>query len=306
MKIAVFDSWQYKFTAPVIAHWQAQGHEVRAGLYWGPEIVEWADACLFYPCDNNLIQASKKSEKPPGTRIIVEAVDIDIYAGHPGAVNWEYVDALVVMAQHTLDLLRTKTKLRPGLPVHIVPGGVDLDRFTLRTGPRGYNVAWMGRLWIAKNVFGALQIFHQLMRADPAHPWRLFCLGHGYDPHWWRVHVESYLKANVALAQKVEFVNRVEDVNEWLDDKDFLLQTSFKEAFGYVIGEAAAKGILPVIQNTNGMRDIWPTQWVFDTHAQAVEIMKMRAGYDRQEIRGVIENHYPLKNRLAALDALLF
>ena len=302
MKICIIDSWG-KFMHGPVAHWRALGHEVRTGPYWGPELVEWADACYFYPVDNNLKRASKEF-KPPNTRIVAEAVDIDIYAGHSGAVNWDYVDALVVMAPHMLDLLQHKVKsLPPDLPVHIVPGGVDLERFTLVERPRNYNVAWIGRLWIAKNLFGALQIFNQLIHADSEHPWRLWCLGQKWHPEWWARHCKAYLEANPELVERVEFVDRVDDVNDWLENMSYLLQTSFKEAFGYCIAEAAAKGIRPVIQNTNGALATWPREWVFDTHAEAIEMLTN--GYDARQVRGIIEERYPLAKRLAALDEIV-
>jgi len=302
MKIYIFDSWQ-KFMGPVAEHWRALGHEVKTGMYWGPELTEICDAAYFYPVDNNLKQASRKQQKPPGLRVVAEAVDIDIYAGHPGAVNWDYVDALVVMAEHTLALLRTKAHLPPDLPVHIVPGGVDLDRFTLCQRPRGYNIAWIGRLWIAKNLFGALQVFNELIKRDPAPPWRLWCLGQRWDPLWWRKHCEAYLAANPALAERVEFVEHVPDVNGWLEPMSFLLQTSLKEAFGYVVAEAAAKGVRPVVQDTNGALATWPRRWVFDTHSEAVEMFLH--DYDPAQVRGVIEERYPLARRLERLDRIM-
>jgi len=302
VKIYVFDSWR-KFWTDAIRYWEAQGHEVKTGIYWGTELTDWADVAIFHPCENNLIQASKTS-KPPDTVVIAEAVDIDIYSNHPGAVNWEYVDALVFYAQHMREYAEARFKFPHDLPRTIVPGGVDLVRWTLRTGPRGYNVAWIGRLWIAKNIFSALQVFHQLIKADPAHPWRLSCLGEKWHPdNWWRLHCQSYLEAYPALAERVEFVQRVDDVNVWLDDKDYLLQTSYKEAFGYVIAEAAAKGIRPVVQYTTGALDIWPREWVFATHAEAVRMML--DGYDPQQVRRIVGECYPLEARMRAYDRLI-
>ena len=301
MKICVIDSWG-KFMHGPIAHWRALGHEVRIEKHWAPERIEGADAVYFYPVEANLIHAAR-TPKPPGVRIVAEAVDIDIYAGHPGAVNWDFVDALVVMAPHMLALLRDKVNLPDALPVHVVPGGVDLERWTLIERPRNYNIAWIGRKWIAKNLFGALQIFNQLIQVDPEHPWRLWCLGQRWHPEWWRRHCEAYLEANPALAKRVEFVERVDDVNGWLGAMSYLLQTSFKEAFGYIVAEAAAKGIRPVVQNTNGALATWPREWVFDTYAEAIEMLTN--GYDSRAIRGIIEERYPLAKRLAALDEIV-
>ena len=305
MKIAVFDSWNQKFSKPVIEHWRDLGHEVKAGLYWGPELTEWCDVGYFAQCDNNAIQASRKQPKPPNTRIVIEAVDIDIYAGHPGAVNWDYASALIVMASHTEALVRKKSALRPGLPVHIVPGGIDLDKFTLRQQPRGFNVAWIGRFWIAKNVFGALQIFNQLIQTDPGNPWRLFLRGQKLDdPAWWGNHIRAYLKANPELEARTEFVPYVEDMNIWLEGMDYYLMTSLKEAFSYSTGECAAKGIKIIMGMTNGMPGIWPKDWIFQTHQEAVEMFS--GLYEPLGYRHYVATHYSLEKRLELLDSICF
>ena len=101
----------------------------------------------------------------------------------------------------------------------------------------------------------------------------------------------------------------------------YLLQTSFKEAYGYVVGQSAAKGIRPVIQNTNGALATWPREWVFDTHAEAVDMLRgpdltiyaysneeaqeFLQSYEPKTIRGIIEERYPLAKRLAALDEIM-
>jgi len=302
MKICVIDSWG-KFMHSPVDHWRALDHEVRVEKHWSPERIEGADAVYFYPVDTNLIHAAR-TPKPLNTRIIAEAVDIDIYSGHSGAVNWDYVDALVVMAPHMLALLRDKVKSLPDtLPIHVVPGGVDLERWTLVDRLRNYHVAWVGRKWIAKNLFGALQIFNQLIRADPGHPWRLWCLGQRWHPEWWQRHCEAYLEANPALVERVEFVDWVDDVNAWLGTMSYLLQTSFKEAFSYICCESAAKGIKPIIQMTNGMLDIWPKEWIFQTHDEAIEMFYN--SYKPSEYRAYVAEHYPLTKRVAALDRII-
>ncbi|NIV40758.1 MAG: hypothetical protein GWN58_68580, partial [Anaerolineae bacterium] len=54
MKIWLFDSWKLKFMRPVLDHWRALGHDVKHDIWWGPERVEEADLCYFYPVENNL------------------------------------------------------------------------------------------------------------------------------------------------------------------------------------------------------------------------------------------------------------
>jgi len=313
-KIYVFDSWK-KFWSGLISRWREQGHEVKTGPYWGPDLVEWSDISIFHPVQDNLQKASKKQEKPPNTIIIAEAIDVDIYAGHPGAVNWSYVDHLVFMSDHMREYAEKRFKSLPAnLPRHVIPGGIDLDKFMLKKAETsGCEIAWIGRLWIAKNIFSAFQIFNQLIQERPDAPWRLHIRDDGkyHPPTWWKRHCNAYLKANPALAKRIIWTPRAKDMNEWLEDKDFLLQTSFKEAFAYCVGEAAAKGIQPVIQMTTGVLDIWPEDWVFQTHSEAVDMIVnswefgKNVGEAKERFRAYIAGRYPLEARVKAFSELV-
>ena len=306
MKILIVDPWKEKFTKSIREHWTAQGHDVTTSIWWGPDLVSASDVCYFYAVENNLKRASNEQEKPPNTRIIAEAVDADIYGGHWRKVNWDWVDGLVCMSKHMHDFM--KPKLPDTLPVHHVPGGVDLDKWTYRRNPvRNYNIAWVGRYWIAKNLFGALQVFRQLLRRDERNPWHLYVRSEGWSPNWWRAHCEAYVEANPILQERVTFVEKwVPDLNEWLEDKAYILSTSFKEAFGYSIGEAAAKGIRPVLQFTKGIYDIWPAEWVFNTHVESEMHFLAACCYYPAQYRAVVAERYPLAQRLEMLDDICF
>lgn len=304
MKIYIFDAWK-KFMPPVAEYWKSRGHEVQSGIYWGKELTDWADIAYFYPVQDNLVKASR-GPKPEGLRVVAEAVDIDIYANNLGGVNWDnkYVDALVFMAHHTKALALKKWKPPDYLPMHIVPGGVDLDKWTYRENPsRNYNVAWIGRLWIAKGVFHALQIFYQLIKTNPEHPWKLFIRGEKYHPDWYESHVKAYLEANPELVERVEIIpGRIDDLNGWLEDKSFYLCTSLKEAFSYTTAECAAKGIKPIVGMTNGIDQIWPSSWIFQTHDEAVRMFL--DSYEPETYRAYVADQYPLSRRVEMLDEI--
>jgi len=301
------DAWNQKFTRPVAEYWRSKGHEVTTNIYWGDELVKGRDLVWFYPIQNNLKQASLRQEKYKGLRVVAEAVDIDIYANHLGGIKWDeqFVDALIFMAHHTKALALKRWKPPEYLPMHIVPGGVDLDTWTYQENPsRGYNIAWIGRLWIAKGVFHAMQIFHQLIKADPEHPWKLFIRGEKYHPNWYESHVRAYMEANPELMERVEIIpRRIEDLNGWLEDKSFILTTSMKEAFSYTTCECAAKGLKPIVGMTNGMDQVWPSSWIFQTHDEAVQ-MFLSSHYDPSTYRAYVGDMYPLSKRCKMLDEI--
>jgi len=298
MRIYVVDAWG-KHWDEGVACLEAMGHKVTVGKYPEAEQIDASGLVIFHPVENGLVRASKSHERNRETVVIAEAVDIDIYAGHLGGVNWEYVDHLVFMAQHMREYAEARHRLPAGLPRSVIPGGVDLERWTLRPEREpAFNVAWIGRMWVAKNVFAALQIFTELVKRDPEWPWHLHLRGgeERWTPDWWERHCRYFMEQVPELAGRVEIVPHVADLDRWLDGMDFLLQTSYKEAFGYVVAQAAAKGIRPVIQMTTGSNEIWPREWVFATHAEAVEMLL--APYEPSEVRSVIKARYPIERRI--------
>jgi glycosyltransferase involved in cell wall biosynthesis len=301
LNIFIVDTW-CKHWAEGAAEFRRRGHEVKTSHCLVLEHVDWADLVIFHPVDNELLQFTHhyyKQLAQPLPVVLGEAVDIDIYSKHLAKVSYSSgaLNRIVFMAKHMEDY--AQPQLPADFPTEIVPGGVNLDNWPLRQSPDPtYKIAWIGRYWIAKNLFSALQTFASLRRAWPWAPWELHILGNGWSPHWWENHTKYFWDNCPELKDRVFVTPHVDSVNDWLEDKDFLLQTSFKEAFGYVIAQAAAKGIQPVIQVTTGSLDIWPCDWQFFTHQGALDIMMRR--YSPSNIRRTIETRYPIERRIDA------
>jgi hypothetical protein len=58
VKILLFDPYNKKFTADMIAWWEANGHEVTFSQYYNPDLVEDADVVWFDTVDNNAASAT--------------------------------------------------------------------------------------------------------------------------------------------------------------------------------------------------------------------------------------------------------
>jgi hypothetical protein len=99
----------------------------------------------------------------------------------------------------------------------------------------------------------------------------------------------------------VHHTESVTSVDAWLEDKDYLLVTSQKEAFSYVTAEAAAKGIKPLVHNFYRARDIWPDDWVWTTLDELYA--KFHSGYNSASYREFIESNYTLEHMMKGINA---
>lgn len=263
MRIAIFDPYMPKFSDDFMDYWLTK-HEVKRARYYDPRLVEWADLIWFETCDNNLGTASSGMTGPDrqenwafsdldmtGKRVVVRVIDIEAWYGHHNGGDWNYVDDVIFIAPHIktlverdIDFAATHTR------VHVIPCGVNMDRFDFVEKPLGKKIAWICEKWPTKGIDYALQIMALLPK-----DYELHTIGGWNDRYAWeKAYQEDFIERN-----KIKFFDYewVEDQNEWLADKDFILSCSKKEAFGYSIAEGMSKGLFPLIHHFYGAEHLW-------------------------------------------------
>ena len=300
-KIAIFDCCRFKFLGDLIKHWTEQGHEIKKTLYWDPRMVEWADVTFFDWADMSLIRASNPEDElyknnnltiPKGKHIVCRCHDIDAWCGHYQRINWEVVDDLIFVAPHIRDLVLESLKPPANLKIHLVKHGIDTDKFTLRNAERNNKIAWIGRITHHK----CLELALQVLAENPTY--ELHAVGTSLDS-WELAYVDDFVKRN-----NLKFFHYPEvNVNQFLEDKTYILLTSFKEAFSYAIGEGMAKGLKPLIHNFYGAENVWDKKYRWDKVSEVKEMLE--GEYAPQEYRDYIRTNYPLEKMLQEYDKIL-
>lgn len=261
MRCVIMDSWGGKFTASLKEYWESQGHQVLFNPPWGA--MEEADVTFFYQADNGLVTASTEKIKTKG-KVYAQCVDIEVWAGQPMAVDWNYVDGLIFMADHIRDYVLPQ--ITPPEKVALIKPGIDLKKFTLKKSTASLErekspirrIAYVvgdRRIWDVKRFDVALMLLKDLIDSTGL-IWQLHVLG-SYSSHVQYNDYCEHLIKNLQLEGFVIWHERVESVNDWLEDKDFFLLPSTKEAFSYATAEAMAKGIKPIIGNWRGIDKTW-------------------------------------------------
>ena len=304
-KIALFDCCRFKFMGDLINHWQEKGHEVKKTLYWDPRMVEWADLTFFDWADNSLIRFSNPEDPlykelgltiPKNKHIVCRCHDIDAWCGHYHRINWELVNDLIFVAPHIKDLVLESLKPPANLKIHLIKHGVNTNKYTLRKNPeRNNKIAWIGRITHHKCLELALQVLVE----NPYY--ELHVAGTSLDS-WELAYVNDFVKRN---GLKFFYYGEVPDINEWLEDKTYILLTSFKEAFSFVIGESMAKGIKPLIHHFYGAENVWDKKYLWDKVSECQKMLT-EYEYNPNEYRDYIVNYYPLERMLKSYDDILF
>ncbi len=322
MKILLHDPYGLKFCDGMKKWWEQQGHEVQYQRYYNPQLAnEWADVIWFDTCDNNIASATNPSQAImaddanympwdlhdmdlSNKKVIVRAIDIEVWQNHQGAAKWGPVDDLIFIAPHIRNLIDPDALdgTHENLKIHTVPCAVDLDKFTFAERGPGKDIAIISEKWSSKGTHEILQVLLKLKRIDDSY--KIHWLGQRSDSPWEYAYFDEFIEHHNL---NIEFTNILQDgatVDEFLEGKNFLLHGSAKEGFSYATAEAMAKGIKPILHRFYGADDIWPGM-TWDTIDEAVEMI-LEDKYDSASYRQYLIDHgYDLPSMMRQFDAII-
>lgn len=264
------------------------------------EGMEWADVCWFEWCDELVVYGSRlplAKEK----KLICRLHRYEAFTGVPQKVEWCNVDRLVIVTRHLKDLLEM---YYPGISdkvkIEVIENGVDISRFSFKRRSNGFNLAMVGYVHSRKNPVLLLQIIRKL--ADIDNRYKLYIAGRFQEQilklYW------DYQVSRMGLENNVVFDGWQDDINSWLEDKDYILSTSIHESFGYGIAEAMARGIKPIIHDFPYAYEIWSEELLFRTVDEAVDLIR-NCKYESEKYRAVIENRYSLEKQVKHIKNMI-
>ncbi|HUX06319.1 MAG TPA: glycosyltransferase [Acidobacteriota bacterium] len=259
-----------QFTPPLIERWRAD-YEVRPVRRAATCDLLWADAVFVDWCDENLVEISRRRW---GVPLVCRLWRYEAYSAFPARVNWANVDALIVPAE----FLRTWLADRHGIesPVRVIRPGIDLKKARFRERGPGRRVAVAGYLHPRKNLDEVADIAaRENIELHLAGRWQGSCIERHF---WWRLR-------RAGAAQRVRFHAWRGDIGAWLDEvgANYMLSASWSESFGFVIAEAMAAGIRPIVKRFEGAEELWPDSVLYDDPADVGE--HMAGNYDSRAYR---------------------
>lgn len=315
MKIALFDSYAGKFTQDMQDWWVNRGYEVSRDTHYDPEKVQWADVIWFDTCDNNLLSATNPSEAllaAPDTKhpwslhdmdltnkkVIVRPIDIEVWQGHHAHDNmWNIVDDVIFLAPHIQDMMMADSRPQQGhFKQHVIPCGVNTDKFNFHPGEKNNKIGIVAERWVSKGI----DLCVQLAMALP--DYEFYWLGKNNDYTWQEAYLQDMVQnfcPNLHLEEEY-----VEDLNEWWEDKSFVLSCSYKETYGYNIAEAMSKGIKPIIHRFYGADAIWPgLTWT--RLDQAIERIRSNEYSPTMYREYLFDHHLDLASQMLAFEKVI-
>ncbi|GMQ59651.1 hypothetical protein AN1V17_40500 [Vallitalea sediminicola] len=259
------------------------------------EGMAWADICWFEWCDELLIYGSKldiASKK----YVVCRLHSYEAFTNYPSLVNWINVDKLIVVAKHIKDYVAVKYKL-DNQKIDAIPNGIDIDKYTFRERKQGYNIAYVGYINYKKGPMLLLHTFKAIYDID--NRYKLYIAGLFQDERY--LLYFNQMIQEMGLSENVLYEGWKDNLNEWMEDKDYIICTSVLESQNISVMQAMAKGIKPIIHDFVGAFDVYRDKYIWNTINEAYDMINQQE-YNSMEYRNFIEDNYLLSSQIKKIN----
>jgi glycosyltransferase involved in cell wall biosynthesis len=241
-----------------------------------------ADVTVFFWCDKKTIEYINTKEK--NGKWVVFVRRYEYYAYDLETVRWDKVDSVIVVNDFIAGMLEAKTGVKP----HVIYNGVSLDKWTYRKREHGNRVACVGFVHMKKNYPLAMQIMSMVPR-----DYELHIVGGVQDEP--TLEYLMYLAYHLRINMQIHGMIPANEIDAWLDDKNYLLCTAITEGNPNNVIEAMAKGIKPLVHAWPGSVEQF-NEHVFFTAEEAARMIHPESKYDSEKYRRIVEERFSLSN----------
>ncbi|MBI9087690.1 MAG: glycosyltransferase [Desulfobacterium sp.] len=264
--------------------------------------VKWADVVWIEWANEIAVALTGAPALIGNKQIICRLHSYEALAGYAAKIDWNRISDLIFVAKHIKNIVLNQV---PDLETkvgntHIVPNGINLDKFPFKTREKGKNVAFVGYLNYKKGPMLLLHAFNELVKADKEY--KLYVAGQFQDARY-QFYFSQMIREN-GLEKNIIIEGWIDDIATWLEDKQYIVCTSVLEGHPVGLMEAMARGIKPLIHNFVGARGIYPKRYIWNSISEFVA-MVLEDHYDSAEYREFIVRNFSLKRQLKAFDDII-
>jgi len=257
--------------------------------------IDWSDIVWLEWANQSAIVGTNY-KKIKDKKVILRLHGYESLSDMPRQINWDSVNKLIFVASNVLNIMKTTIPdIEKKARIKIIHNGINLNRFRFGERKPGYNIAWIGFINHKKNPPMALQILKKLTDSDERY--KLHIAGQSQDPKY-DLYLD-YIAKEMGIFDNINLYGQVADINDWLQDKNYLLSTSMLEGYGYAIMEAMAKGIKPIIHNFFEAKYFYPKKYLYNTIDEAVTNI-----IDTHDYNSKVYRHWLIREKLTLKDQM--
>lgn len=257
--------------------------------------MKWADICWFEWCDELVIYGSKLSiinEK----KIICRLHSYEAFTDNISKVKWNVVDKIIFVSESIRKHVISSINVIEERNTIVIPNGIDLNKWTYRDNEDGFNIAYVGYINYKKGPMLLLHAFKAIYDAD--NRYKLFVAGKFQDDRD-LLYFEQMIK-ELGLENNFFFEGWQDNLDSWLENKNYIICTSILESQNLSVMQAMAKGIKPLVHNFVGAKEIYDEKYVWNSINDLVDSIKNHQ-YSPNEYREYISDFYSLEMQLSKI-----
>ena len=256
------------------------------------EGMKWADICWFEWCDELVAYGSRKNVANEKT-IICRLHSYEAFTGNLHNIMWDNVDKIIFVAEHIRNYVLSQVKDLSIEKTIVIPNGIDVSKYMYRERTTGFKIGYVGYINYKKGPMLLLHTFKAIYDRDSRY--RLYIAGQFQDGR--DLLYFQQMIPEMGLQGAIIYEGWQNDIDKWLEDKDYILCTSILESQNISVMQAMCKGVKPVIHNFVGAKNIYPGKYVWSFIEEAVGMI-LNQDYNSKEYRDFITERFLLENAI--------
>lgn len=260
--------------------------------------VKWADICWFEWCDELIVYGSNLNIEE-GKFIVCRLHSYEAFTEYITRVNWKNVNRLIFVNEFLKKYVLKKIKIDVDKTV-VIPNGINTDIFSYKERKKGFNIAYVGYVNYKKGPMLLLHTFKAIHHKEPR--FKLHIAGAFQDER--DILYFNQMIGEFGLQNSIFFEGWQNDLNSWLEDKNYILCSSILESQNISVMQAMSKGIKPIIHNFVGAKDIYEEKYLWNSIEEAVNLT-VEENYESEEYRNFVVEKFSLGAEIDEIKKLL-
>ncbi|MGH4123614.1 MAG: glycosyltransferase [Clostridium sp.] len=261
------------------------------------EEMELADICWFEWCDE-LISYGSRINLAKEKIIICRIHSYEAFTDYPADVDWENVDKIIFVAEHIKNFVIENFSIDEEKEI-VIPNGIDDNKWTFAERRPGFNIAYVGYVNYKKGPMLLLHAFKSIY--DRNNQYKLYIAGKFQDQR--DVLYFNQMIKEFGLEDNIIYEGWQDNLDKWLEDKNYILCTSILESQNMSVMQAMVKGIKPIIHNFVGAKNIYPKSLIWNTINEAADMITDNE-YNSKEYYSFVLNGFELHQQIEKLKSV--
>ena len=299
------------FIGPLAKHFgEQEGHEVKIFVNGDKNtFMGTLQTCevAWFDFANEMLIAAQNMYKHNTFKTVVRLHSYEAFTPMPEKIDWSRVDDLILVNESVKGILEMHgmwKRIADNTRVHIVPNLVDTEKFAFTPEKDFTKIGYLGHINYKKDPCMIIPI------SEAVEEQVIHVAGEFQDLRYQTI-FDQYFKNVVDPGIVMDGYQK--DVNKWLKDKGFILNTSLFESFNYALCEGILTGSIPLIRNWLGSDNIYPEFPKWNTVGECVQIIHdfMRMGEDefletQKGNRQFVIDNYDVKVLTPKIEEILY